>query len=586
MKNYAEEASNKFRKGYPKDRKKEVKRLLNGKDEFFAPISDLKKLNELKSALIEGNLSSPIFNDPDLRKLTIALYLSNTITLEQAISLLGRSQWTSKILEILPALRGKNEISNHFKFLLNQFSKNFYFKKLINIDMQKFLALLKSLPKSELYYYKLSADNLIKEHKGILLEKSYEKLARLLEKNLSAAICDAQGIFYVYDRDRKPCLIFLSNGIHNALNIVRFGVVNSMKLLPTCGDLSLEDIFKYLYFFNARPALVKHSEMQVQGKAHGTMNTFDILWAHDVFHWESASSIPLPVSRALLISIKLFEFEIKKDIKSSFSIEAWSIIDVGSVFFYQLNKWIPNRFKENNFQCGELGYLFFATLNRQIKNPKIENYVIPFRKSPNFPSVFGLIVILNLIKYSHIYSKLGVDIDPSFFKNIENCNEKFYDNIKNSILAKCCNHFLKCYLFVKKNYEYIKNDPTIIQIFKIYRIIFLEDKLSKYDKNQYSRIISSFLSSNFNAQYLKNLHYKKISKDEFSSTNPEIYINGIYLTDQDSLLTFNYFKTLSKQDAQKIIKGNEIEEHSKNDRDGKGLWIWRFITAMYQKRLI
>ncbi len=566
MKFNGKDTWDRFRKGYSETNKKvAVERLVNGKGDFFGPVAELK-LNALKSALTEGKFSAPIFKASDLRNMAVSLYWSNSITLEQATTLLQRSQWTFEILAILPALNEKKELSESFNYFLDSFVNYSFFKILSDEDKQKLVALLKFLPKSELYYYKLSAENFIKEHKGVYYKQSIEEKSKLLRLNFSAQMIDGQGIFYVDDQTGKPCLIFLSAGMDNALNIVRFGAVNAIHLLPTCGVLSPSDIFDYLYFYRARPAPLKHSETQTGREAHNFKDvTFDILWCHDNAHRLDGSAIPLPIFRALLISVKLFEFEIKKDIKSGLSRESWYVIEGGYLFFSRKNKWTPERFKENAFKAGELGYLFFAFLSYEVQDFKIVNYVTPFFQEPNFPSVFGVIVILNLIKYDYIFSKLGIDIDFQFFKTIKNSEEKFYMDK----LLDPADNFLQCYLFIKSHYHYIENDPTIIQIFKIYRIIFLnealfqlEEKFSESEKTDFSLFVPTILSTNFNVKYLKDIHYKKISKDDFLS-HSHVYQNGIYLTDQEhksSFLDFDYFKNRSQEDARLIVEGNTIEQ--------------------------
>jgi len=445
--------------------------------------TDQTLLNNIQA----GNLNSTCFQEPDVQLSLLNLFASEQITWQQkaTLSSILEGQGSFGAYQAYPIVNNEGDFTEEARRLLLPFLHKGFSdlpdNNLTAEQMDKFLALVSTLPVSERYFFVFphqktngvdsspSPNNIVRETASNLiinlpgtkfLNKSSEGTNLIASKVLPFRKVSYEG------------LLKLSFGAENALGLSGYNLEDWFALIPILGKPSIDDV-DFLGHRYARPMISSDSIslglLDRSPETHGSPSVLSDVEAHDLYHRYLASAIGKHVhqgvERIIQITREIFGFRWSKNtwLLRDFDL-AGAIITKGVLS--QSSPMMQNKYITKCF----LSALQQRYLSNQLENctPEIkQSYTneflmfTPYKKNEAhsfFPHQMLLVFFIDLIRNQEIWE--AYHIVP---------NEDYFDLPHKSIL-KMTQYFNKQGLFnhdmkgnVLKLEAFIKTQPPLIQ---------------------------------------------------------------------------------------------------------------------------
>ena len=489
------------------------------------------KLESLGQAIATGNWSDPIFNDPTLPQLAMSLFAKGTITKQQTISTLERTQTLNDyfIENTYPIFKpdGETLTAEAEQFLLPILEeRNKQLKPLSKEQIKEFRWLVASLPKSEQFFYTTSVKT-----------KSGREPTNHLQDTLVA-------LSAAYKTDNS--MVHLSCGARDALGLARFGQERYVPPIDRFGIQTPDNIEEGVRQ-SARYAALSYPEtpsFKPGLHGHSLVNDYEAT-THDAYHSNVMSTMTPEIRAALLYLVDV----IRPKMKHTWSLELWDYIDADFMHTFRTHqqssteKLTPQQTTElfcTLLLRGSGGGSHFSNggfLARRDKEPFdfLEiNFADVFQKKnvvSNWDlTVQGAIVYLDMINNKKKWQEMAINpshLTPPFLEHFKLINN-IYPGIKEN---KQEVQWLKCLLYIQ---------------------------LSPTDRKVSFPIIAKLIDEDENI--LNKLELKRPSKEGGlpinDKTSPK---NSLHLTYNGSLV--------SLQTVQNILLGKYLADFENDDNN-------------------
>ncbi len=469
------------------------------------------KLELLEKALQKSDWKNDIFYDKYLPQLALALFAAEKISLQQINTILEfRRLGPSRKVHHLADK--KSDFDKNLSFIFEKMNKApddqlDEGKELIELSESKAIEkllllkqLISALPFSEQVIatfetYKYIADEGIRSLDEISLGTSLSIAGYPIIKEKLELDDDYW--------ERFLC-ISVSAGVRDALGIVFFGINNYMRMIPTFGEKTPQEIEigvrqKKRYGALNFPGTVAYKGIH----NYKRVNDFEAT-SHDIYHAHVASSYGKEIQNALLDLIDLIRGTVLPDIitnktqetklinpgKKFLSKEIWDLIDGEFVECYSTHFYNKKLFLTNELDSSTITLYFFLSLKHLFSERRFIDSGL---------SLLGTIFILDTLANSSKWKKNKIDVFNFFkFATVDFTSlQKEYKNI---------------YVF----YQKMADDPLKIKILKV----ILYKSLNQSD------LFSLDILKENESKILEKLKFKKYSPKE---SNP-LHNNCIYFT--------------------------------------------------------
>lgn len=405
--------------------------------------------------------------------LALSLLTSKKISQQQCLTILERHQAFKNypLKKTYRILDDNNQFTEDAKrVLLPVFQTMQFLKPLSEEQLESFRLLVMNLPKSEQTFYTTETGDLTMQGTfGYQLAYNFDTI------NI---------------RDEE--VINLTNSAEHALGIARFGLEEYEVPVARLGSQSITNVEQGIRE-GERLQAIHYPGTIPYGDIHNSKNvTFFVAARHDFGHALGQSCTPKPF--LLAYNRMIDTIRASTSYKSSKEIWSWTDRD----YNYFLNNHKTLQFDINNI--AETTKLWCDMLSAGDAESKFS--FGGYLNQKVHPSTLGTLIYMDMLQH------------PDDWRNHKIDPELLIGNYKTS------------YEFIKTIYEYIKNDPPEIQVFKseLYYNLNLEGK-----KEEFIRI--NELISNHPKQIKSLLDWKKYirtSSDNFHPTNSTyLSFNGI-----------------------------------------------------------
>ncbi len=473
------------------------------------------KLKQLFKSVQAGNWKDKIFMDPHLAYLALSLFDSNKITSVQIRTLLEYVQIAKekKDIRIIEVLDKNLEFTEQFAEILKDI-ENLTFKRLEKKQLIMLKSLICHLPASERACFLFEINQYILEKQ--LMDENLLKHGQS-EQSLGLSMLEVLHKTIIYDQT-KPQLRanYITAGIRDALGIVRFGLKNYVRLLPTLGEKTPHQIESGIR------KQVRYSVLDFPGtipftKIHEFNNvTLYEAIQHDYSHAEIMSILGWEVQQAILLLVDQLRALWGEDIKPTLggkpllSFELWTLIDAVFLYCYYHDLTYNTPFFRNNLlteakitekfflsllhEENELGFSLFLAR----KNQSVEQNI----------TLLGVILILFFLN----------NPTPWLAYKINFAKLTRHDEVENT------ENFEYYFREIKDLHKYIKVDSIKIQIFKV--LLFQSFKIQKNGKDKFLNF--SNMISRHHDKILTRLTFRKINKN-FPFKDDSLRLNSVSL---------------------------------------------------------
>ena len=425
------------------------------------------KLTQLYQAIQKADWGDEIFIDSHLPYLTLSLFASGKISQQQVNSILEFWQILNENynnIAVTAAMDEKFKLTESFLKVLAEIVDPFFFKELDEEQIEQLKSLIFELPPSERYFFRFDIDQYEREFNDL---EDKDQLKDITKHSLGFQLMKIGGLYhsmedYPNEGEFNLRAIYFSAGIRDALGIVRFGLRNYIRMVPTFGEKTPHEIEKGVRQ-KKRYGALRYPDIKPYGKVHDFAQVTDIeAISHDYYHAGVMASLGEEIQNTFLVFIDCIRETIYPDIKpkspqqEAHTLETWDLTDEElPLCYYDSEQYNDSDFRENRNSEAKITNTFVDTLVMGVKS-FYRNYLLELNKNEHSQrniTLLGIILIFKFLDHPEKWRKNKI--------NFETFSEsKLHSDVKDSPTFK--KHYQKIAVLNKS----MKFEPVRIKILK------------------------------------------------------------------------------------------------------------------------